>query len=123
MCLMRYAVANLLFRLRFPSGSLAGCDFRPHFDGHLLNATVCIPAGLDAPTTEAVLARRLRQSFQWVRFLRVLLRPGDRVQFCLGTLRPRQQYLKAWSTRGDLTAGTPPHGITHYWSRGTPAGT
>jgi hypothetical protein len=112
---MRHAIANLLFRLRFPSGSISATDFRPHFEGHLLNAFTPIPAGLDADGTKAALSHGLQKSFRWMRLLRFLLRRGDKVQYCLGTLQPPQQYLKAWSSREDLVAGLPPRDITEYW--------
>jgi hypothetical protein len=112
---MRYAIANLLYRLRFPSGWLSATDFRPHFEGHLLNACTLIPAGLDAEAVEAALSRRLRGSFRWMRLLRFLLRSGDKVQYCLGTQEPRRQYMKAWSSRDDLAAGIPPRDVAEYW--------
>jgi len=113
---MRYAIANVFYRLRFPSGRISATDFRPHFQGHLLNATTLIPAGLTEPqAVEAALARRLRQSFRWMRVLRFLLRNGDRVQYCLGTSRPRQQYMTAWSSRDDLVANVPPRDVANYW--------
>src|SRR5947207_13486797 len=105
---MRYALANLLYRLRFPSGFLTATDFRPHFEGRLLNACTMIPAGLDPKAVEVELSRRLRRSFRWMRLLRFLLRRGDRVQYCLGTREPRQQYMKAWSSWDDLATGVPP---------------
>lgn len=112
---MRYAIANLLYRLRFPSGSLSATDFRPHFDGHLLNACTSIPAGLRADAIEEALSRRLRESFRWMRLLRFLLRSGDKVQYCLGTLAPPRQYMKAWSSREGLAAGVPPKDVAEYW--------
>src|SRR2546430_15920888 len=112
---MRYAIANLLYRLRFPSGFITATDFRPHFDGHLLNVCTLIPTDLTGDAIEAALSRRLQQSFQWMRVLRFLLRRGDRIQYCLGTHEPRQQYLKAWSSRDDLAAGAAPRNIVEYW--------
>jgi hypothetical protein len=112
---MRYVVANLLYRLRFPSGWLRGEDFRPHFDGRLINAVAVIPTGLDETAIETALSLRLKQSYYWMRKLRFLLRKGDRVQFCLGTKEPRQQYLKAWSSWEDLAKGVEPRGVTEYW--------
>ncbi|MDB5335166.1 MAG: hypothetical protein JWN70_785 [Planctomycetaceae bacterium] len=112
---MRYWVANLMYRLRFPRGWLRGEDFRPHFDGYLLNACTPIPVGLEAAAVESILARRLQQSFRWMRLLRFVLRRGDRVQYCLGTLTPRRQYLKAWSSWEDLAEGIPPRDIAEYW--------
>jgi hypothetical protein len=122
---MRYAIANILYRLRFPSGGINATDFRPHFEGYLLNATTLIPAGLKEPqAVEAALSRRLRQSFRWMRLLRFLLRDGDKVQYCLGTSQPRQQYMKAWSSRDDLAANVPPRDVANYWgvSEGVAAG-
>lgn len=115
---MRYAIANILYRIRFPSGFITATDFRPHFDGHLLNACTPIPAGLDAASTEAVLARRLRQLFRWMRLLRCLLRSGDRVQYCLGTAKPMHQNLTAWSSSADLASGVPPRDVAQYWHPG-----
>jgi hypothetical protein len=112
---MRYAVANLLYRLRFPSGWLSATDFRPHFEGHLLNACTLIPADLEPEAIQQALSRRLQQSFRWMRLLRFLLRRGDKVQYCLGTLEPRHQYMKAWSSRDDLAAGVPPRDVAEYW--------
>jgi hypothetical protein len=112
---MRYAIANFLYRLRFPSGWLSATDFRPHFEGHLLNACTLIPAGLTAEAVEEALSRRLRQSFRWMRLLRFLLRSGDKVQYCLGTLAPRHQYMKAWSSREVLAAGAAPRDVAEYW--------
>ena len=112
---MRYAVANILYRLRFPHGWVRATDFRPHFDGHLLNVCTIIPGGLDDSATEAILAYRLRQSYRWMRLLRVLLRKGDRVQYCLGTTKPLKQYLKAWSSWGDFASGIEPRDIVEYW--------
>jgi hypothetical protein len=112
---MRYALLNLLYRLRFPSGFITATDFRPHFDGHLINTCTMIPSHLDPASVEDALIRRLRQSFMWVRLFRFLLRPGDRVQYCLGTREPRQQYMKAWSSHDDLSAGIPPRDVTEYW--------
>ncbi len=112
---MRYVVAHFLFRLRFPRGWLRGTDFQPHFDGHVLNAVILIPTGLDDAATEAALFRRLRQAFHWMRRLRFLLRRGDRVQYCLGTVNPRQQYLKAWSSWDDLANGVEPRNVVEYW--------
>jgi hypothetical protein len=112
---MRYAIANFLFRTRFPTGFLTATDFRPHFDGHLINACTGIPAGLDSVRIEAILSRRLKQSFRWMRLLRFLLRPGDKVQYCLGTLEPRHQYMKAWSSWDDLADGVQPRDVTEYW--------
>src|SRR5262245_49393929 len=99
---MRYALVNLLYKLRVPSGFVTSTDFRPHFEGHLLNVCTIIPVGLNPDRIEAALASKLRQSFTWMCKLRFLLRDGDKVQFCLGTLNPRQQYLVAWSFREDL---------------------
>ena len=112
---MRYAVANLLYRLRFPRGWLRGTDFRPAFDGYLLNACTPIPAGLEGSAVETILIQRLRQSFRWMRLLRFFLRRGDRVQYCIGTLVPRQQYLKAWSSWEDLAQGIEPRDVSEYW--------
>jgi hypothetical protein len=122
---MRYAIADLLYRLRFPSGGISATDFCPHFHGSLLNATTLIPADLSDPQAlEAELSRRLRQSFRWMRLLRFLLRDGDRVQYCLGTSHSRQQYMKAWSSRDDLAANIPPRDVANYWdvSNGAAAG-
>ena len=113
--MVRYAIINLLYRLRFPSGWVRATDFRPHFPGHLLNACTLIPAGLEADSLDAVLSHRLRQSFRWMRVLRFLLRRGDKVQYCIGTIEPRRQYLKAWSSREDLAAGVPPRDVAEYW--------
>jgi hypothetical protein len=122
--LLRYALANLLYRLRFPSGSLTATDFRPHSDGFLLNAPIVIPAQLKPEAVDATLSRRLEQSFRWMCLLRFLLRDGDKVQFCLGTAKPLQQYMKAWSSRDDLAANIPPRDIAKYWGicDGAPAG-
>lgn len=116
---MRYAIANFLYRLRFPHGWLRGTDFRPHFDGYLLNACTIIPAGLESGDVELVLKRRLRQSYRWMRVLRFLLRRGDRVQYCLGTTKPLKQYMKAWSSWDDLAEGVEPRDVAEYW-RGEP---
>jgi hypothetical protein len=62
-----------------------------------------------------MLLRRLQQSFRWMRLLRFLLRRGDKVQYCLGTVEPRLQYMKAWSSRDDLAAGLPPRDVAEYW--------
>jgi hypothetical protein len=112
---MRYVLADLLYRLRFPGGGLRGVDFRPNFDGYLLNAVTLIPAGLDDAAVEQALTQRLSQSYWWMRCLRFLLSRGDRVQYCLGTKRPRQQYLKAWSSWDDLARGYPPRNVVEYW--------
>jgi hypothetical protein len=112
---MRYVLADILYRLRFLKGWLQGADFRPHFDGYLLNACTIIQAGLDDAAVEQVLRSRLLQSYQWMRRLRFLLRRGDRVQYCLGTLRPRRQYLKAWSSWEDLANGIEPRNVVEYW--------
>ncbi len=112
---MRYVIANILYHIRFPSGFLTATDFRPHFDGHLLNVCTLIPSGLDASSMEAILTRRLRQSFRWMRLIRFLLRSGDRIQYCLGTLEPHHQYMKAWSSRQDLATGVPPRDVAEYW--------
>jgi hypothetical protein len=113
---MRYAIANVLYRLRFPSGGITATDFRPHLQGYLLNAVTLIPTGLKDPqAVEAELFRRLRQSFRWMRLLRFLLRDGDRVQYCLGTSQPHQQYMKAWSSRDDLVTNFPPRDVANYW--------
>ena len=112
---MRYMIARFLWRIRFPSGNLTATDFRPHFDGHWLNAIVLIPAGLDPPAVEQALTRRLRQAYGWMRVVRFLLRSGDRIQYCLGTRVPMQQYMKAWSSRDDLSSGVPPRDVAEYW--------
>lgn len=112
---MRYTVANILFRLRFPRGWIQDIDFRPHFDGHLLNVVYPIPHGLDEADIEARLSKGLRQSYRWMRRLRCILRQGDRVQYCLGTLHPRRQYLKACSTWEDLANGVAPRDVVEYW--------
>lgn len=106
---------NLIFRLRFPSGHVTATDFRPNVDGHLLNACAYIPAGLDAERVETALSRKLQLAFTWMRRLRFLMRPGDKVQYCLGTRKPRRQYMKAVSSRDDLAAGVPPTAIAEYW--------
>ena len=112
---MRYALANAFYRLRFPSGWLSGTDFRPHFDGYLINACTRIPTGLEDVGIEAALMRRLNQSYRWMRLLRYFLRRGDRVQYCLGTTNPRRQYLKAWSSWEDLANGVAPRDVVEYW--------
>jgi hypothetical protein len=112
---MRYALVNVLYRVRFPTGFITATDFRPTFDGHLLNVCTYIPAGLNASDTEAILVNRLRSSSRWMRMLRGLVRPGDKVQFCLGTKRPLRQYMKAWASRDDLSAGVAPRDVAEYW--------
>ena len=112
---MRYAIARILWRVRFPSGNLTATDFRPDFDGHLLNAVVLISAGMDTPAIEQALSRRLRQAYRWMRCIRFLVRSGDRVQYILGTRVPQQQYLKAWSSRDDLSATIPPRDVIENW--------
>ena len=111
----RYAIANLLYRTRFPSGCLSATDFRPDFDGYLLNACVILPVGLNPRAVEEASFRRLEQTCRWMRTLRFLLRPGDRVQFCIGTRRPPTQTLKAWCSRADLAAGVLPRDVTSYF--------
>jgi hypothetical protein len=50
-----------------------------------------------------------------MRLLRFLLRAGDKVQYCLGTVKPRQQFMVAWSSSDDLAAGVPPRNVAEYW--------
>lgn len=109
---MRYLLLNALFRIRFPNGFITVVNFRPHFDGNLINACALVRAEHDPAMLEEILSRRLHQCFVWMRLIRVLLGPGDRVQCCLGTFTPRRQYLKAWSSRSDLVACVPPRTVT-----------
>ena len=111
---MRYVIANLLYRLRFPSGWIQATDFRPHFEGYLLNVYTLIRPGLDEAAVEAALSSRLQASFRWMRLLRFLMRRNDKVQYCLGTRNPLQQYINAWSSREDLSAGIPPRDVQRY---------
>ena len=93
---MRYAIARILYRFRFVHGDLRQCDFRPHFDGRLINAHVAIRPQATFEETRDLAYRRWVQMVNWVRLLRWLFGHGDRVQMVVGFRDPMRQLLKGW---------------------------
>jgi hypothetical protein len=93
---MRYSIARFVYRLRFAHGDLRQCDFRPHFDGHLVNAHVTIKPQATAEQTRELAYHRWIQMIKWLGVLRWLFGPGDRIQMVVGLRRPPRQLLKGW---------------------------
>jgi hypothetical protein len=119
---MRYAIANILFRLRFPSGGLTACDFRPHWDGFALNAFAPVPSNLSGQELHDAVYRRLAQIIAWLKLLRPLVASGDRVQLIVGQREPQCQLFKGWVSRQDLASKhTVARDGWEYWT-GQPAG-
>jgi hypothetical protein len=93
---MRYKLARILFRLRFPSGNLRECDFRPHLPGYIINLSLPILPQQTAEQTRALAYRAWGALFRHAQRLRVLFKPEDCVQLIVGTIKPPRQILKGW---------------------------
>ena len=53
---MSFEEATQAFCTRFPDGGLDWCDFRPHFDGYVVNAySAMLPTQDESSTREAAL--------------------------------------------------------------------
>lgn len=104
---MRYTIARLLYRLRFPTGGLSICDFRSHFDGYAVNTYVIIaPRGIP-DDTRAIAYKRWAQMVRWLRLLRPLFADGDKIQMVVGFHSPPTQLLKGWLPAKSLNEAEP----------------
>lgn len=84
--------------------STSGCDFRPHWDGNLINVFTTIRSLADLETTQAFAIECARQLASWVLSERHQFGVGDKFQIIIGwskDARPSsRQILK---TGGDYT--------------------
>jgi hypothetical protein len=88
------------FRRRFPDGGLKRCDFRPHFDGFLINAwSAMLPRQNELATREAAFAL-LTDISAWLREFAGVFEVGDRLQLIVGfpesVKRTGRQIFKCW---------------------------
>jgi hypothetical protein len=104
---MRYSIARLLYRLRFPTGGLSICDFRPHFDGYAVNTHVVIAPQRIPSDTRAVAYKRLVQMVRGLRVLHLFFADGDRIQMVVGFRNPPTQLLKGWLPAKRLNEADP----------------
>lgn len=97
---MKFEDAAQAFRARFPDGGMKRCDFRPHFDGYMVNAhSMILPAQDEAATREAALAL-LADIASWLQAYSSTFEPGDRLQLIVGfpesVKDSNRQILKCW---------------------------
>lgn len=96
------------FRARFPEGGLERCDFRPHFDGYVVNAwCAMLPLHGEAQTREAALAL-LTEIAAWLRANAATFGVGDRLQLIVGfpesVKHAGRQIFKCWLPAAGLPA-------------------
>ena len=72
------------FHRAFPNGGLTWCDFRPHFDGFLVNAWCAIAPLADEVETRAEALDTLTQIALWLRANAASFETGDMIQLIVG---------------------------------------
>jgi hypothetical protein len=97
---MSFQDAAREFRTSFPDGGLERCDFRPHFDGFVVNAwSAMLPLQTEAATRESAL-RLLAEIAQWLQAHAGTFGAGDRLQLIVGfpdsVKRACRQIFKCW---------------------------
>lgn len=97
---MSFDDAARAFREWFPDGGLTRLDFRPHFDGHAINAYVQVWPLRDERETRAAAAAVLAEMTGWLRAHAGVFGPGDRLQLVVGfpdtVKRDVRQIFKCW---------------------------
>ena len=114
---MWYQLANALFRMRFAPSRLQWCDFRPHWNGYLVNAGAFVPSELDGQALHDAVYGRVGGLFQWVVKHRRLFANGDRLQILVWDQGSGTTWFRAWVPQAELSL---PHPTLHdgyeYWS-------
>jgi hypothetical protein len=105
---MKFEDAASAFRARFPDGGLSRCDFRPHFDGYVVNAySAMLPVRDVASTWEAALVL-LAEISAWLQAHAGAFGAGDRIQLVVGfpesVKRDTRQIFKCWLPASRLAA-------------------
>ena len=73
------------FRRHFgEAGNFSWCDFRPHFDGHLINASLTILPLVSANETRDKAWNEFRRIWLWLRDWAAYFDEGDSVQVVVG---------------------------------------
>ena len=89
----------------WPRVGLHGCDFRPHFDGHLYSIFTTIHPLQTEPETEQLFRSIAIEMAKWVLSNREQFGPGDRFQLIVGwTLDVRATGRQVIKTGGDYNA-------------------
>lgn len=60
------------------------CDFRPHFDGDLVNICTCIEPQVDLPATERLVEECASKIARWIRLNKQIFGAEDRFQIVVG---------------------------------------
>ena len=97
---MDFISAVRQFRRRFPDGGLNRCDFRPQFDGFLVNAhSAMFPRG-DASATRVAALKLLAEIAHWLKAHSDAFNVGDQLQLIVGfpeSVKPScRQIFKCW---------------------------
>ncbi len=95
---MRYAVAKILYRIRFPRGDLSECDMRPEHQAFLVNAYSTIKPQHSSSANRDLAYKRWNQMVRWVQRISWLFAECDRIQFAVGFRNPPRQLLKGWTS-------------------------
>jgi len=97
---------DLLQKELGPTAILEGCDFRPHFDGYLINVAKTVHPLATREKTKELLWEAIREITTWVVQNRSRFSPEDRFQLFCGWaegVRPCGRQLLKWGgVRDDL---------------------
>ena len=96
----KFASLATAFRRDFPQGDLTSCDFRPHFNGNLIDAWSPVTPQADAFATWDQAIHLLEQIADWLRAHADEFGDGDRIQLIVGfdasVKKEGRQIFKCW---------------------------
>ena len=72
--------------------SQSSCDFRPHFDGNLINLSSCITPKSSIDETETIFIQCAQNIAKWVLENKNQFSPGDRFQIVVGWPTSTREY-------------------------------
>jgi hypothetical protein len=103
---MSFEDAASAFRACFPDGGLERCDFRPHFDGYVVNAYSAMPPKRDVAATRAAALALLADIASWLQVYPWAFGDGDKLQLVVGfpewVKRHTRQIYKCWLPASQL---------------------